>query len=67
MTYVHQIPISLKAKTALMNLMVEKTSKTYIYDTQTDVTALRIALINGGNDTKLELKKHKSRIKNNSN
>jgi hypothetical protein len=47
----------LKAKTALMNLMVEKTSKTYIYDTQTDVTALRIALIKGGNDTKVELKK----------
>lgn len=41
------IPISLKAKAALMHLMVEKTTKLYSAGVQTDQTAMKMAMIRG--------------------
>lgn len=41
------VPISFRAKAALMNLMVEKTSRQYKNEIQTNQTALRIALLKG--------------------
>ncbi len=45
-------PLSLKAKTALMNLMVDKSARLYSFDMQTDKTLLKIALIRGEEEKK---------------
>lgn len=42
-----ELPISLKAKAVLMNLMVDKTAKLYTIGVQTDKTAMKIAMIKG--------------------
>lgn len=44
--------MSVQAKSALLNLMVEKTAKLYMAGIQTDKTAARIALIRGTDDMK---------------
>lgn len=41
------VEISLKAKAALMNLMVDKTSRLYSHETQTDKTVMRMATLKG--------------------
>ncbi len=41
------MPLSLKAKSQLMGLMVDKTTKIYRNQIQTRQTALRISLIQG--------------------
>ena len=42
-----EVPLSLKAKSALLGLMVDKTTKIYRNQIQTRQTALRISLLQG--------------------
>jgi hypothetical protein len=49
-----------------MNLMIEKTSNNYVYDIQTEVTAMRLSLIRGENEVSkdIDLRRHRKFSKN---